>query len=160
MKVYKIIILLLQFEINIIAQQYEVKLNSITNNDTVLSIAIQIKSDSKVESLLGNATIRFSYDQNKLIFPDQSIIGKDYNFICVNSKHYLCSVTKPSSNTISVNIYYRQDNPVIITEEFSEIARIKFKKKYKDANYKFDHFNAEIFSPNDSKPWNVVVNSE
>ena len=154
---YKMLLLFFCFGINLTAQHFTINILPINGSDINYDLVVKIKADSATKSALGNATLRFNFDDEKLYFPRHPIEGSDFSFDAFKSKQYLCTVTKPTYNTISVNIFYKRGNPLFISESSTELVRIKFKKQLSGADLKFDHFKSEFFSPNSSKPWKIDV---
>ncbi len=154
---YKFLFLFLCFEINLIAQQFNVKIIPDTGNKSIYGVIIKIKADSAIKSALGNATLRFNYDNQKLFFPHHPVKGKDFNFEGVDSKKYLCSVTSPTLNTISINIFYERGKPILISDSLYELVRIYFKKQSNGSYYKLEHFKPEFFSPSSPIAWDIKV---
>jgi len=154
---HKVILIFIFFGINLFAQNFSIKLLRVKKNEIVYSLIIKIKADSATKSPLGNATLRFSFDNDKLFFPLHPSKGYDYSFAMINPKQYSCTVTKPTLNTISINIYYKRGHPLIISDSLVELVKLNFRKQFVGVELKYDHFISEFFSPNSSKPWNVNI---
>ena len=151
----KIFIFIIYSTINLFAQGYAIRAVSEANNDSEFTINVQIKMEKSEESKLGNATMRFSYDTHELHFPDLPSEGIDFVFNLNSTGQYLCSVTKPEPGKISVNIYFREGTPQLITNKYHNIVSIKFNKKIGSGNLELNTYSAEIFSPNKQKPWQL-----
>ncbi len=151
----KFLLFILIYAVNLSAQQYGLRAVYETNSDSLYNVILQIKMEKSEELNLGNATIRFSYDANKLTFPDLPVEGIDYTFNLKGLGQYLCSITKPKKGEISVNIFFKKGSPKIITDKYYSFVSIKFCKKTEFGNFKINEYTAEIFSPNKQKPWQL-----
>ena len=152
---FKFAIFVLFYTINLFAQQYILRTVTVSNSDSEYTISIQIKMENPGKSNLGNATLRFSYNVNDLSFAGLPAEGVDYSFNFINTGHYFFSVTRPEVGEISVNIYYKNGVPQIITNKYYNLVTIKFNKKMEFANFKINKCTTEIFSPNKQKPWQI-----
>lgn len=154
---YRLILLIYLLSAQIIAQSIDAKFNIVSNTDSVCKICIQIKAENNTASPLGNATFRFKYDSKNLIYPRTPRQGIDYRFMISNSMHYLCSVTRPYKNIISINIYYKAGETAKISQNTSNIVTITFKKKNSVKKIKFNPTLSEFYSPKSSKRWKIKV---
>lgn len=149
----KLFIFLFFITIELSAQEYTLKAVPIVNNDSELTMQIKIKMYKLKEYNLGNATIRFSYNNNELNFPNIPTKGVDYNFDLNNSGQYSCSVSKPEKDEISVNIYFKEGIPQAISNKYFNIVSINFSKKKRNVDLNLKTCSVEIFSPRKSKKW-------
>ena len=154
---YKMFLLVFCFGINLAAQHVTINILPINGSDINYGLVVKIKADSATKSALGNATLRFNFDDEKLFFPRHPSKGFDFSFDGFKSKQYSCTVTKPTYNTISVNIFYKRGNPLVISDSSTELVRIKFKKQFSGADIKFDHFISEFFSRNCHNSWKIKI---
>jgi hypothetical protein len=82
---------------------------TLTNDGTTYSVKVQLNAN--VQTGLGGATLQFTFSDANLMFPadtlHQPVAETDYSFIAFSGGAYdTATVTKPSSNKLSINIAY------------------------------------------------------
>jgi hypothetical protein len=80
------------------------RINIINNDGTNFKVLLQINTDVEPREL-GGATIIINYDNSKLSYPDEPIMGVDFIFYNFNSGYYdEAKVTKVTENQIWINV--------------------------------------------------------
>jgi hypothetical protein len=124
-----------------------------TNNGTTYSVKVQIKLQSGSETL-GNATIRFSFNNSDLSFPASPSEGTDYSFHNFQGGGYSSSVSRPQTNVVSINIAWLSGG-TDVTTGYIDVATINFSTLDALGNSNLVWGTRELFSPGGSTQWTL-----
>lgn len=152
-----IFIILLGYCTSSTAQNVEARLSVTENSDSLYIVTLSIRSIEN-NLKLGNASFRLKYDQESLLFEEESKEKTSYLFNDVLNNGYLSSVTLPTANEVAINIY-NSNEAIIISREFQQIVSITFNKISFAENYKTDFVLTEIYEPGSTKPLTCSIST-
>jgi hypothetical protein len=155
-KVIPAILLFIFFHSIIQAQTVNERIQVLENNGVnfVFKVQVSLKEDS---ALVGNAVSRVLFNPSILEFPENPKLSIDYSFPNFNSVDYLSSVSQPSEGTISINLINKSENSLMLSDEFVDIATLKFRANRYIVNIenalKGDF--SQFFEPLSASIWNT-----
>lgn len=124
--------------------QMDVRWKSIINNDSILIIKLEIRTETP-RALLRDANFAFKYDPALVSFAYNKGYGKkdlDYLWLggFIPNDSVFTTVTKLKTNTISINIHVEKlfGIPITIDTSYTPVIEIRFRKIVKGAIAKFE----------------------
>ncbi len=125
-----------------------------TNNEVTYSVKVQIKLQSGSQNL-GNATIRFSFNNGDLSFPSPPVEGTDYLFHNFQGGDYSSSVSRPQANTVSINIAYIGGSGTTVNTSSIDVVTINFSTIDPLGNSNLIWGTRELFTISSATAWSL-----
>ena len=125
-KVIPAILLFIFFHSISESQTVNSRIQIVENNGANFVFDLKVSLD-KDAAAVGNAVSRFLFNPNIITFPEKPVVNVDYSIHNFNSIDYLSSVSQPSDGTISLNLINMSGNSLILSDEFIDIATLRFK---------------------------------
>ena len=155
MKKRIVILFLSLFCYNLInAQTIKGNLQIIQNNNSEIIINIQLGLEQGAAAL-GNAVIRFNFNNTALAYPQNPIKNTDYIIHNLDSSDYYSSVSLSSPGIASINIAQVGSNHLNLSTSLVDIATIYFKLDNPNDSLNIKPELLQFFSPASSDEWSI-----
>ncbi len=155
-KVIPAILLFIFFHSISVAQTVNERIQVLENNGSnfVFKLQVSLEEDS---ALVGNAVSRVLFNTNLLAFPENPELDTDYSFHNFNTTDYLSSVSQPSEGTISLNIINMSGNSQMLSDEFIDVATLRFGTNsiVNNSDHGLKGDLRQFFSPLSASVWNT-----
>ena len=149
------ILFISSFYFNVVnAQTVKGNFQIIQSNNSEIMVNVQIGLQQGTANL-GNAVIRFNFNNTALAFPQNPIKNTDYIIHNLDSSDYSSSVSLSSPGVASINIAQVGSNYFNLSSNYIDIATIYFKLNNPNDSLGIKTELLQFFSPASSNEWTI-----
>ncbi len=126
----------------------------IQNNNSEIVVNVQLNLNQSTAAL-GNAVIRFNFNDAALAFPKNPIENTDFFIHNLDSSNYYSSVSLSSPGVASINIAQVGANYLNLSTNYIDFATLYFKLNNPNDSLNIKPELLQFFSPASSDEWSI-----